>query len=65
MNIKMLETVEDSHPHINEDPDTGKHSTGYLVLVLQKGQTYDLSAEDPAWASRCDKLIKMGHAEAV
>ena len=59
MDIKMLQTVEDSHPSININEETGKPRISYDVGKFLQGEVYEVPDD------RGTKLIKLGYAEAV
>ena len=61
MKIRMLDTVEDSQPYIDDSGD--KPQVKYSVLKLKKDGEYE--DQGPDWDKRCAKLIKLGFAEEV
>ena len=65
MKIKMIQTVEDSHPFIAPDPETGVPGVGYDIRKLYEGGVYDENNGGPGWADRAANLIRLGYAAEV
>lgn len=65
MRIKMLDTVEDSQPYIDDSGD--KPQVKYSVVKLRKDAEYDGESMkgDPAWDKRAPKLVSLDFAVEV
>lgn len=65
MRILMLQTVEDSHPYIAPDPETGVPSVCYDVRKLYEGTEYSDEDGGPDFAGRAANLVRLGYAQDV
>lgn len=59
LKVKMLDTVEDSHPFLSTDPETKKPVISYDV------QKFVIDSEQAMPKDRAEKLIALGYAEAI
>lgn len=63
MIIKMLQTVEDSHPYIGDD--NGAPVALFDVRKFYEGQTYTPETGGPDFDRRAQNLVRLGYAVEV